>query len=153
MRTAQFIAMSLGVVVLGSILNGGYRGGLEGHLAGLPAGAQAAAREGLGGASAVPHVFGAARDAYTNGMSDVLLVSAALLLVAAVLVALFLPARADRRSEREPAATWPAIAGHSKDRTQGRATPPASQSDLGARAWRVARRRNRPRRQSPPTRH
>lgn len=93
-RTLQFIAMSLGVAILGSVLNASYRPGLDGHLAGLPAQARAAATAGLGGAAAVPHVFGAARDAYSGGMGDVMLVTAAVLIAAAVLAALFLPARA-----------------------------------------------------------
>ena len=92
-RTMQFVAMSFGVAVLGSVLNGAYRSGLEGHLAGLPAQAQAAAQESVGGAAAVPHVFAAAREAYASGMSDVMLVTAAVLVAGAALVALFLPAR------------------------------------------------------------
>jgi DHA2 family multidrug resistance protein-like MFS transporter len=53
-RTAQFIAMTLGVAILGSILNGTYHSGLEGHLGGLPAPAQAAAQESIAGAGTVP---------------------------------------------------------------------------------------------------
>lgn len=89
-RTLQFISMSFGVAVLGSILNSAYRSGLDGHLAALPAQVQDAARESIAGAVPVPHVFAAAREAYASGMSDVMLVSAAVLAVAAVLVALFL---------------------------------------------------------------
>lgn len=102
-RTLQFIAMSLGVAILGSILSGAYRNGLSGHLAGLPAQARAAAEGSLAGAAAVPHVFGAARVAYANGMSDVMLVSAAVLVVAAALVALYLPARASAPHDTRPA--------------------------------------------------
>ena len=93
-RTAQFVALALGVAILGSVLNGTYRAGLEGHLDGLSAQAQAAAEQSIAGAGTVPHVFDAARVAYANGMSDVMLVSAAVLATAAVLVALFLPSRA-----------------------------------------------------------
>lgn len=92
-RTLQFIAMSFGVAILGSILNGAYRGGLEGHLAGLPPAAQVAAGESIAGAATVPHVFAAAREAYADGMSEVMLVSAAALVAAAVLTGRFLPAR------------------------------------------------------------
>lgn len=92
-RALQYIALSLGVAVLGSILNGAYRTGLGEHVAGLPAQTQAAAENGIGGAAAVQHVFAAARAAYASGMSDVMLVSAAVLVVAAVFVALFLPGR------------------------------------------------------------
>ena len=95
-RTLQFIGMSLGVAILGSVLNGAYRSDLSGHLGGLPDQARAAAEQSVAGAAAVPHVFSAARDAYASGMSDVMLASAAVLGAAAVLVALFLPARAPR---------------------------------------------------------
>lgn len=94
MRTAQFVAISLCVAILGSILNGTYRSGLVGHLAGLPAPVLAAAKESVAATQGLaPHVFAAARDAYTNGMSDVMVVSAVVLFIAAVPVALLLPAR------------------------------------------------------------
>lgn len=92
-RTLQFIAMTFGVAILGSVLNGSYRSELAPHLSGLPAPAQVAARGSVAAAQSVPHVFNAARTAYASGMSSVMLVSAAVLLTAAVLVALFLPAR------------------------------------------------------------
>lgn len=94
-RTVQFVAMSFGVAVLGSVLNGSFRDGLAGHLEALPPGAREAAEAGMAGAVAgPPHVFAAARDAYAAGMSGVMLVAAAVLAVAGVLVALFLPGRA-----------------------------------------------------------
>jgi MFS transporter, DHA2 family, multidrug resistance protein len=100
-RTAQFIAMSLGVAILGSILNGAYRTGLAVHLAGLPAQARAAASESIAGAHALaPHVFAAARDAYATGMSDVLIVSAVAIAVGAVLVAAFLPSHGSAPQSR-----------------------------------------------------
>lgn len=92
-RTLQFVAMSLGVAVLGSVLNGAYRAGIADHLGGLSAVARSAAEESLVGATRVPHLFSAAADAYATGMSAVMVVSAAVLAGAAVLVALFLPAR------------------------------------------------------------
>ena len=119
-RTLQFIAMSFGVAILGSILNGAYRGGLEGHLGGLPAQAQAAAQESIAAAAAVPHVFGAARDAYATGMSDVMLVSAVVLAAAALVIGLFLPARAPQRERQAPAGNSPA--GPDADR-RGEAAP------------------------------
>lgn len=97
-RTMQFVAMSFGVAVLGSILNGAYRSGLEGHLVGLPTRAQAAAESSLAGAAVVPHAFAAGRVSYAHGMSEVMLVTAGVLIAAAVLIALFLPARAARGS-------------------------------------------------------
>lgn len=93
-RTLQFVGMSFGVAVLGSILNSNYRRGLGGHLAGLPAAASAAVRESVTAAAAAPpHVLDAARVAYASGMSDTMLVSAGVLAAVAVLVALLLPAR------------------------------------------------------------
>lgn len=56
-RTLQFIAMSLGVAVLGSVLNSSYRNGLEGHLTGLPATARDAVEGSVAQASLVPHAF------------------------------------------------------------------------------------------------
>lgn len=96
-RALQFIGMSFGVAVLGSILNSAYRDSLNGHLTNLPAAAQAAAEQSLAGAASVPYVFGAARIAYVSGMSDVMLTSAAILAAAAVLIALYLPARPEDR--------------------------------------------------------
>jgi len=101
-RTLQQVGASLGVAVLGSILNAVYRGALDPHLPGLPAPAANVARGSIAGAAAVARhlpaalaapVWQAARDAYASGMSDVLLVSAGVVTAGAVLVALFLPAR------------------------------------------------------------
>lgn len=97
-RTMQFVAMSFGVAVLGSILNGAYRAGLDGHLTGVPLSAQAIARGSIAAAHALPpHVFAAARVAYTNGMGEVMLVNAGVLALAALVVALLLPARVVKR--------------------------------------------------------
>ena len=91
-RTLQFVAMSFGVAILGSILNGAYRSGL--HLSGLPPGLRAAAAESVAGAqSLAPHALEAARNAYASGMSDVMLVTAGVLVFAAVLVGILLPRR------------------------------------------------------------
>lgn len=94
-RTMQFVAMSLGVAVLGSVLNGAYRAGLVGHLTGVPASAQTIAKGSIAAAQSLPpHVFAAARVAYANGMGHVMVASAGVLVAASVLVGLFLPARA-----------------------------------------------------------
>jgi len=56
LRTAQFVALALGVAVLGSIQNGTYRSGLIGHLADLPAPAVAAAQQSVAAAQTLaPH--------------------------------------------------------------------------------------------------
>lgn len=92
-RTVEFVAMALGVGVVGSILNGIYRSGLEGQLSGLPAQAQAAAEQSIAVAGSVPRVFAVARDAYASSMSDAVGIGAVVLVVAAVVGARFLPAR------------------------------------------------------------
>jgi MFS family permease len=99
-RTAQFVALALGVAILGSILNGTYRSGLSGHLTGLPASVLAAAKQSIAATQGLaPHIFAAARGSYTSGMGDVMLVSAGVLVAAAVLVGLFLPAHAAQDRE------------------------------------------------------
>jgi fucose permease len=99
-RTTQFVALALGVAVLGSILNGTYRSGLSGHLTGLPASVLAAAKQSIAATQVLaPHIFAAARSSYTSGMGDMMLVSAGVLVAAAVLVGLFLPAHAAKDRE------------------------------------------------------
>jgi MFS transporter, DHA2 family, multidrug resistance protein len=101
--TLRQIGSAFGVAILGSILNSGYRGSLSGHLAELPAGAQGVAESSLAAAAAVAHrlpepaagaLIKTVNDAYASGMADVMLACAGAAIVAAVLVALFLPARA-----------------------------------------------------------
>jgi hypothetical protein len=102
-RTLQNVGSSFGVAVMGSILNSAYRTGLDGHLAGLPARAQSAAESGVAVAAAIAHqlppplggqLLRAAELAYAQGMSEVMLVTAGFTLAGALLMALFLPARA-----------------------------------------------------------
>lgn len=102
-RTLQNVGGSLGVAIMGSILNSAYQSNLNGHLAGLPAAVQSAADKGVAVAAAVAHLLpgglGArllreAQDAYVNGMSEVLVVTAAMMLGGAALMAIFMPARA-----------------------------------------------------------
>ena len=106
-RALQQIAASLGVAVLGSVLNTAYRNGLQGHLDGLPAQARQAVEASVAGAAAVaqhlPAPLGAALthaafDAYAQGMAAVMLTCAAILVPAAVLVLLLLPSRAGHGS-------------------------------------------------------
>ena len=104
-RAIQNVGASLGVAVMGSILNSAYQSHLGGRLAGLPAAAQTAAQTSVAVAAKVAHLLPgplgdrllrAAESAYSQGMSDVLLVTSGLLVIGAVLMALFLPARATR---------------------------------------------------------
>jgi DHA2 family multidrug resistance protein-like MFS transporter len=104
-RAIQNVGASLGVAVMGSILNSSYQTHLNGQLAGLPATARAAAETSVAVAAAVAHhlpapsgdqLLRAAETAYSQGMSEVLVATAGLLVVGAALMALFLPARANR---------------------------------------------------------
>ncbi len=101
-RALQQIAASFGVAILGSILNNVYQNNLGPRVAALPASVRDVAQGSVAGAAAVaghlPAAIGgplvrAANEAYTQGMAEVMLVSAALLLGAAILIALFLPSR------------------------------------------------------------
>ena len=110
-RTLQNVGASLGVAIMGSVLNNVYQAQLSGHLAGLPAGVQSAARSSVAVAAHVaqqlPAPLGApllraAQDAYVLGMSEVLLVTAGMMVIGGVLMALFMPAHApkvDRAAE------------------------------------------------------
>jgi MFS transporter, DHA2 family, multidrug resistance protein len=102
-RTLQNVAGSLGVAVMGSLLNSGYQAHLQGKLTGLPAAARSAVESSVAVAAAVAHhlpsplgatVLRVAQEAYVDGMSGVLLVSAVVMAIGAVLMAIFLPARA-----------------------------------------------------------
>jgi len=104
-RTVQNVGASLGVAIMGSVLNSAYQSHLGGNLTGLPASVQTAAQSSVAVAAAVarhlPSPLGerllrAAQDAYVAGMSDVLMVTAGMLVVGAVLMAAFLPARAPK---------------------------------------------------------
>ena len=104
-RTLQNVAASLGVAIMGSILNRAYQSHLAAKLAGLPAAVQSAAESSVAVAAVIaqhlPAPLGArllraAQDAYVGGMSDVLVITAALMLAGAVVMAAFMPARAPR---------------------------------------------------------
>jgi len=108
-RTLQNVGGSLGVAIMGSILNSAYRSRIDTHLAGLPARVRDAAEGSVAGAAAVAHhlppatgapLFRAAQDAYAGGMADVLLVSAAVMVAVAILAALFMPAARTAVSEQ-----------------------------------------------------
>jgi DHA2 family multidrug resistance protein-like MFS transporter len=103
MRTLGQIGSSFGVAIMGSILNTAYRAELAGHLNALPARLQAVAEGSVAGAALIaghlpaslgtPMLF-AVDDAYSAGMSEVLRVSAAVMVVAALLIGTFMPERA-----------------------------------------------------------
>ena len=101
-RALQQIAATFGVAILGSILNNAYQSQIAPHLATLPSQAREVALSSVAGAHAIaahlpPSAHGvvvrAANEAYAHGMSEVMLVSAALVLVTAIAIAVFLPSR------------------------------------------------------------
>ncbi len=102
-RTLQNVGGSLGVAIMGSILNSAYQANLHDRLAGLPAAIQTAAEANVAVAAAVAqHLPGpiaaqllrAAQESYVDGMSQVLVVTAGMMVVGSVLMAIFMPARA-----------------------------------------------------------
>jgi DHA2 family integral membrane protein (MFS transporter) len=103
---------------MGSLLNSAYQSNLSGQLATFPAAVRAAAESGVAVAAALAHrlpapigarVLRAAQEAYVNGMSEAMLVTAGMLLVGAVLMAVFMPARASSAAMAEVDAAEPVL--------------------------------------------
>jgi hypothetical protein len=104
-RAIQNVAASFGVAVMGSILNSAYQSYLLPHLVGLPANVQTAAQSSVAVAAAVahhlpgavgPNLLRAGDEAYARGMGDVMLATGSMALACALIMAIFLPARASR---------------------------------------------------------
>jgi len=95
MTTARQVGATIGIAVLGTVLNSVYRSHLSAP--GLPAAVAAAAKNSVGAGAAVATRLGSApllaavHDAYASGVDDMLWVCAAIAAAAAVLAALFLP--------------------------------------------------------------
>ena len=101
-RALQQIAATFGVAILGSILNNAYQSQIGPHLVGLPSQAREVALSSIAGAHAIAAhlppaggavVVHAANQAYAQGMAQVMLVSAGLVLATAIAIAVFLPSR------------------------------------------------------------
>jgi Na+/melibiose symporter-like transporter len=100
--TTRQVGGALGVAVLGSILASGYGAAIQPTLRGAPPQLAQAAGEGIGVAAAIAAQLGpqgqglleAARSAFVQGMGDAVQVGAGVAALAALLVLLFLPARA-----------------------------------------------------------
>ncbi len=99
-RTLQQLAASFGVAILGSILNNVYRVELVRHLTGLPTRLMDIAEGSVAGATLIadqmPAPLGtallqAADNAYSIGMTDVLRVSAVIMIAGALLVGVCMP--------------------------------------------------------------
>ncbi len=107
-RALQQIAASFGVAILGSLLNSVYQSHLTPRIAGLPAAAQSVAQGSLAGAVAVAarlpgglgrSIASAAKDAYSSGMTEVMVVSAVIMAATAIGIAIFLPSRISKIDE------------------------------------------------------
>jgi DHA2 family multidrug resistance protein-like MFS transporter len=100
-NTFRQVSGALGVAVLGSLLSTRYRSGIDEHLEGLPSGAREAAGESIEATLAVAEklgpagraLIGPANEAFLDAMHLTALSSAAVALIGAVVVALFLPGR------------------------------------------------------------
>ncbi len=100
--TTREIGGALGVAVIGSLVSTAYASSMAGSVTGLPAPAQQAAEESLGAALMIAQQMGsagagladAARQAFVDALGNGLVVAAAVAAVAAVIVAIALPARA-----------------------------------------------------------
>ncbi|MFF0258380.1 MFS transporter [Streptomyces microflavus] len=111
-NTFRQVGGALGIAVLGSVLSTVYRGDIEGHLSAVPAGVRDVAGESieatLGAAEKLGPVAGkplvaAANDAFIGAMHVTALGSAAVALIGAVVVGLYLPGRTPA-APAEPAA-------------------------------------------------
>ncbi|MFJ8763683.1 MFS transporter [Streptomyces clavifer] len=100
-NTFRQVGGALGIAVLGSVLSTVYRGDIEGHLGGVPAAARDVAGESIEATLGVAARMGpegrplvtAANDAFISAMHVTALGSAAVALIGAVVVGLFLPGR------------------------------------------------------------
>jgi EmrB/QacA subfamily drug resistance transporter len=100
--TTRQVGGALGVAVLGSILGSSYGAAIQPALQGGPPQVAQAAGDSIGAAAAIAARLGppgqglleAAREAFVQGMGDALQVGAGVAALAALLVLLFLPARA-----------------------------------------------------------
>jgi EmrB/QacA subfamily drug resistance transporter len=110
-RTLQGVGVVFGSAVLGSVLDAGYRARLAGALRVLPGGAADPAGSGVAGAHSVAgglspadgrQLVHAADLAYVHGMAQAASLTADLLVVCALLVAVLLPG--GRRDRRDPPA-------------------------------------------------
>jgi hypothetical protein len=92
------VGATIGVAVLGTVINDAYRNQL--HLAGAPAAAASAVRSSIGAGVRVAHALGSAsllsvvRDAYVHGLDIMLWACAGIALASALLALAFLPRRA-----------------------------------------------------------
>lgn len=94
LQALRQVGGTLGVAILGTVLNAGYRGG-------LPAGIPDAAKESVAVGVRVPGLLEAAQRAFVDGMGATLWVCAGFAVLGAVLTVAFLPRDAEDVSEAE----------------------------------------------------
>lgn len=110
MTTMRQVGATVGVAVLGTVLNSVYQARL--HLGGVPHAAAAAARDSVAGGLVAAHATGSAslltevRDAYSGGLDIMLWVCAGIAVLAALVAVAFLP----RQADPDPAGPGPAAA-------------------------------------------
>jgi EmrB/QacA subfamily drug resistance transporter len=105
--TTREIGTALGIAIMGSMFNTGYRNGLAGHLAGVPKSAAAAAHEAPGLGLEAAQRLGKAGDglvtathhAFASGMKLSMIFGGALLLLAAGFVAVRGPSKGEEAAE------------------------------------------------------
>jgi len=130
-NVARQVAGALGVAVLGSILAQAYRAQLSPHLTGLPAAAKGAAAGSIAGTQAVAAKLGpgspAARDlaafadrAFVHSMHITTLISAAITLLGALVIVIWMPGRGAEAGRAAVEAASPA----STAETAGRVPEP-----------------------------
>jgi EmrB/QacA subfamily drug resistance transporter len=113
MTAMRQVGATIGVAVLGTVLNSVYQSRLT--LTGLPHAAADAAHASVAGGLAVARATGSAsllanvRGAFAGGLDVMLWVCAAIALAAALLAARFLPRQAEARTEPEPEASGASI--------------------------------------------
>jgi EmrB/QacA subfamily drug resistance transporter len=116
--TTRMVGGALGVAVLGSVLASSYGSAIEPALRGLPPQVAEVAGDSIGAVSTIAPRLGdagdvllaAGRAAFIEGMTDAVLVGAAVAALGVILVLVFLPARA-RYPEAPAPAAEPAAAG------------------------------------------
>jgi len=107
------VGATIGVAVLGTVLDSVYRGHLD--VTGLPAAAAAAAKSSVVAGVAVAHELGSAalldsvRHAFVQGMDAMLWVCGGIALASAILALLFLPRRAEGAAEASGASGAPEV--------------------------------------------
>jgi EmrB/QacA subfamily drug resistance transporter len=117
-NTARQVAVALGVAVLGSILAQVYRGKMAAYLTGLPAGARGTATASIAGTQAVAqqlgrageHLLVPANNAFVAAMHVTSLISAAIALVGAIVVFIWMPGLHSRPAAGEAAGQALAVA-------------------------------------------